>query len=228
MNAFELVIFDCDGVLVDSERITNRIFAGMLRELGIDISLDDMFERFVGRSMEQCLDAITEMLGQPPPADFVEDYRARTKAALESQLKPVPGIEAALDEITLPCCVASSGEPEKMRLTLGVTGLLPRFEGRLFSVTEVARSKPAPDVFLLAARRCNAAPPACVVVEDTPTGVAAGVAAGMTVYGYSALTPPARLLAAGAHRVFGDMAELPPLVALGVSRSDSASAETGS
>lgn len=115
-----------------------------------------------------------------------------------------------------------------MRLTLGATGLLSRFEGRLFSVTEVTRSKPAPDVFLLAARRCNAAPPACVVIEDTPTGVSAGIAAGMTVYGYSALTPPARLLAAGAHRVFGDMAELPSLVALGVPRSDSASAETGS
>jgi beta-phosphoglucomutase-like phosphatase (HAD superfamily) len=156
MNKFELVIFDCDGVLVDSERITNQVFAQMLNELGIPVTLNDMFERFVGRSMNQCLDLISELLGHAPPADFVENYRIRTKAALEAQLTPVPGIEAALDEIKLPCCVASSGDHDQMRTTLGITGLLPRFEGRLFSVTEVARGKPAADVFLYAASKCNA------------------------------------------------------------------------
>ena len=216
MNKFELVIFDCDGVLVDSERITNQVFAQMLNELGITVTLGDMFERFVGRSMNQCLDLISELLGHAPPADFAENYRIRTKVALESQLTPVPGIEAALDNIKLPCCVASSGDHDKMRTTLGITGLLPRFEGRLFSVTEVARGKPAADVFLYAASKCNARPLACVVIEDTPTGVAAGVTAGMTVYGYSALTPTVRLLGAGAHRTFRDMAELSSLIRIGI------------
>jgi HAD superfamily hydrolase (TIGR01509 family) len=212
MPRYQLIIFDCDGVLVDSERITNQVFVEMLNALGLPLTLEDMFEEFVGRSMNQCLEKITALLGRAPPQDFLTEYRARTTAALASNLQPVPRIEAALDAIALPWCVASSGEHAKMRTTLGVTGLLPRFEGRIFSVTEVAHPKPAPDVFLHAARQCGAAPADCVVVEDTPTGVAAGVAAGMTVLGYCALTPAHRLLAAGAHRVFGDMALLPSLL----------------
>jgi HAD superfamily hydrolase (TIGR01509 family) len=212
MARYQLVIFDCDGVLVDSERITNQVFADLLGELGLVFSLADMFEHFVGLSMAQCLDRIAGLLGRSPPTDLVATYRTRSRHALETQLRPVPGIEEALAQIAIPWCVASSGEHEKMRLTLGLTGLLPRFEGKLFSVTEVARPKPAPDVFLHAARCCGVAPGDCVVVEDTPTGVAAAVAAGMTVLGYAALTPAHRLRAAGAAAVFDRMAELPPLV----------------
>jgi HAD superfamily hydrolase (TIGR01509 family) len=208
-NRFDLLIFDCDGVLVDSERITNTIFAQMLNEIGLAVTLEDMFEQFVGRSMDDCMKRIETMLGRHPSAEFEAEYRARTKAALEQQLVAVPGIAAALDRIVLPTCVASSGDHAKMRLTLGKTGLLPRFEGCLFSVTEVARGKPAPDVFLLAASRMGAAPSRCAVIEDTPTGVAAGIAANMHVFGYAALTPPHRLLEAGAHEVFDDMRELP-------------------
>src|ERR1041385_4349880 len=173
MPNYELVVFDCDGVLVDSERITNQVFAEMLNEFGLPLTLEDMFEQFVGRSMAQCLEKISDMLGKEPPEDFVRSYHTRTKAALESSLVAVPGIEEALDKITLPYCVASSGDHEKMRITLGLTGLLPRFEGKLFSVTEVKNPKPAPDVFLYAAGKCGATPGACVVVEDTPTGVLA-------------------------------------------------------
>jgi HAD superfamily hydrolase (TIGR01509 family) len=212
MPPYKLIIFDCDGVLVDSERITNQVFVDMLNALGLPVTLEDMFEQFVGRSMGQCVEKITALLGKAPPEDFLPDYRARTAAALASQLKPVPGIEAALDAIALPWCVASSGDHAKMRTTLGVTGLWPRFEGRIFSVTDVAHPKPAPDVFLHAAQRCGAALADCIVVEDTPTGVAAGVAAGMTVLGYCALTPAHRLQAAGAHHVFGNMADLPRLL----------------
>ncbi|HEX8115372.1 MAG TPA: HAD family hydrolase [Kofleriaceae bacterium] len=212
MARYQLVIFDCDGVLVDSERITNQVYADLLGELGLVFSLEDMFEHFVGHSMAQCLDKIAGLLGKSPPADFVATYRARSRHALETQLRPVPGIEEALAGIAIPWCVASNGAHEKMRLTLGLTGLLPRFEGRLFSVADVARPKPAPDVFLYAARCCGVAPGECVVVEDTPTGVAAGVAAGMTVLGYAALTPAHRLRAAGAHHVFDRMTELPQLV----------------
>jgi len=212
MKDFKLIIFDCDGVLVDSELITNRVFAAMLNELGIAVTLADMFEKFVGRSMAQCCDLITGLLGRDLPRDFVEQYQIRTKAVLESELKPVPGIEAALDAIKAPYCVASSGSHEKMTTTLGITGLLPKFQGKLFSVTEVARGKPAPDVFLYVASKFGVAPSACAVIEDTPSGVAAGVAAGMTVYGYCALTPPHRLAEAGAHCTFSSMAELPTLL----------------
>jgi len=209
------VIFDCDGVLVDSELITNRILAAMLNELGVPVTLEELFERFVGRSMAYCNELIAGMLQRPLPQDFWDTYRSRTTAAMQAQLQPVPGIEATLDALGaagVPYCVASSGSHEKMRTTLGITGLLPRFEGRLFSVTEVARGKPAPDVFLHAAQRYHMSPQVCSVVEDTPTGVAAGVAAGMRVFGYSALTPSQRLIEAGAHQTFSTMALLPELL----------------
>ena len=211
-NRFGLVIFDCDGVLVDSELITNRVFAGMLNELGIAVTLDDMFERFVGRSMPQCLEIITKMLGCPVPQHFVEEYQTRSTTALRSQLKAVPDIETVLAAMRVPYCVASSGTHEKMQTTLGLTGLLPQFRGKMYSVTEVARSKPFPDVFLYAARRQGIAPADCAVIEDTPTGVRAGVAAGMTVFGYCALTPKQRLIEAGAHHTFERMRELPGLI----------------
>ena len=212
---FELVIFDCDGVLVDSERVTNLVFAELLGELGLHYTLEDMFERFVGSSMPQCLEKIEAELGRPVPPDFVPTYQERRNAALERDLNAIPGVVAALDAITLPSCVASSGAHDKMRLTLGLTGLWPRFEGRIFSVTDVANPKPAPDVFLHAAKTLGINPGACVVVEDSPTGVRAGVAAGMTVLGYSKLMPATRLRAAGAHHCFDDMAALPQLIALG-------------
>jgi HAD superfamily hydrolase (TIGR01509 family) len=211
-NRFALVVFDCDGVLVDSELITNRIFASMLNELGIAVTLEDMFEQFVGRTMATCLEKVAGLLGRPVPDDFAERYQVRSNAALKAQLRAVPGIEAVLDEIKVPYCVASSGSHEKMQTTLGITGLLPRFQGRIYSATEVARGKPFPDVFLHAAARSGVATSECAVIEDTPTGVTAGVAAGMTVYGYSAMTSRQRLVEAGAHCTFDSMRELPRLL----------------
>jgi HAD superfamily hydrolase (TIGR01509 family) len=211
-SRFSLVIFDCDGVLVDSELITNRIFARMLNELGIPVSLEDMFEQFVGRSMPQCLEVIEGLLGRPVSDEFVDEYQRRTAAALKSELKAVPDIELVLATVGVPYCVASSGTHEKMNTTLGITGLLPKFKGKMYSVTEVAKSKPFPDVFLHAARQSGVDAAACAVIEDTPTGVRAGVAAGMTVFGYCALTPQHRLLAAGAHYTFERMRDLPALI----------------
>jgi HAD superfamily hydrolase (TIGR01509 family) len=211
VSACELVIFDCDGVLVDSEVITNRVFAEMLGELGMHFTLPEMFERFVGRSMTQCCELIAGLLQQPVPAGFVEQFHSRASAALGAELKTVAGIEATLDVLDahrVPYCVASNGTREKMGLTLGHTGLLPRFEGKRL----VAQGKPAPDLFLLAARTFDAAPIHCCVIEDTPTGVTAGVAAGMRVYGYCALMPAQRMTAAGAHRTFTSMSELPALI----------------
>jgi HAD superfamily hydrolase (TIGR01509 family) len=212
MKRFGLVIFDCDGVLVDSEVITSRVFAGMLNELGIPATVEEVFEKFVGRSMAQCLEVIANLLGREVPKDFAQQYHLRTAVALKSELKAVRGIEAALDAIQVPYCVASNGSHEKMQTTLGITGLLPRFQGKLFSVSEVARGKPFPDVFLYAADKSGVAPVACAVIEDTPTGVTAGVAAGMTVYGYCAHTPVQRLIDAGAHHTFDRMSDLSDLL----------------
>lgn len=212
MTVCELVIFDCDGVLVDSERITNRVFCGMLNDLGIAVTEADMFEYFVGYSMDQCVEIITGFLGAPPPETFVSELRHRSAAALESEVEAIEGVKDALDAICLPCCVASSGEHAKIRLTLGKTGLLDRFEGKIFSVSDVRHAKPSPDVFLHAAATMGYCPDACVVVEDTPTGVSAGVNAGMYVLGFAATTPPHRLRQAGANEIFLSMDELPGLI----------------
>ncbi len=210
---FDLIIFDCDGVLVDSERISNTVFAEMLGELGLRFTLPQMFETFVGRSMAACVEIIERRLGRPVPADFLPRLTQRTNAAYAAQLQPVTGIEMVLNTLDLPFCVASSGTVEKMRTTLGTTGLLKYFDGRLFSVTEVVRGKPHPDIYLHAARRMNADPARCLVVEDSPVGVEAGTAAGMTVFGYAEIMEPRRLLAAGAVTTFRSMAQLPQLIA---------------
>jgi HAD superfamily hydrolase (TIGR01509 family) len=212
LRRFDLVIFDCDGVLVDSERITNQVFCTMLNELGLHVTLDDMFERFVGHSMHQCIALITEMHGAAPPESFVPELRMRAAEALKAQVTPIPGVAETLNNLTIPYCVASSGEHAKIRLTLGATGLLPYFENKIFSVADVERPKPAPDVFLFAARKLGAAPARCAVVEDTPTGVRAAVAAGMRVFGFSANTPEHRLTEAGAHAVFSEMRLFPVLL----------------
>jgi HAD superfamily hydrolase (TIGR01509 family) len=206
-----LVIFDCDGVLVDSEPVANRILGQMLRELGLDLTQEQIFHNFVGYSLPHCLRVIEGMLGRPPPENFLSDLQARTFAAFKTELRAMPGIEHALDALDaarVPFCVASSGDHEKMKTTLGITGLLPRFAGRIFSVTQVAHGKPAPDIYLFAAKQLGVEPAGCVVVEDTPPGVKAGVAAGMTVFGFCAFTSAEKLRAAGAHRTFDDMHRL--------------------
>jgi HAD superfamily hydrolase (TIGR01509 family) len=215
MSRTRLVIFDCDGVLVDSEPVANRTLGNMLLELGLDLTQQQIFEHFVGYSLPHCLRVIEGMLGHAAPENFLRDLQARTFAAFKTELRATPGIEQtldALDAVGLPYCVASSGDHEKMNTTLGITGLLPRFAGRIFSVTQVAHGKPAPDIYLFAAAQMNAVPSSCAVVEDTPPGVRAGVAAGMTVFGFCAFTPAEKLRAAGARQTFDDMQRLPQLL----------------
>lgn len=163
--------------------------------------------------MSSCLKIIEERMGAPAPDWFEAEYRREMFEGFERGLRPVPGIEEALDAIALPVCVASSGDHEKIERNLRLTGLLPRFEGRIFSATEVPHGKPAPDLFLYAARMMGADPHRCLVVEDGVPGVLAGVAAGMRVLGYagSGLVPAESLEAAGA-TVFTDMTRLPDLV----------------
>jgi HAD superfamily hydrolase (TIGR01509 family) len=207
------VIFDCDGVLVDSEPLSGGILVQRLNAEGLPWAEEDVDRDFLGRSWAANIEVIEERYG-PMPAGFSDRYHAELFAAFERELRPVPGIEAALDAIDLPSCVASSGEHARIRHTLRVTGLLERFDGRIFSVEDVEHGKPAPDLFLYAAESMGFDRARCAVVEDSPAGVQAGRAAGMTVFGYAGRSSPDVLRAAGA-RVFGDMWELPDLIAGG-------------
>ncbi|MBA2409304.1 MAG: HAD family hydrolase [Gammaproteobacteria bacterium] len=208
---WQLIIFDCDGVLVDSEVIQNRVFAHMLGQAGLAISFEEVVRQFVGLKMSQCLEIVEQRLGRALPVDFEARLQDQTFAAFERELKPVRGITQALDSIDAAVCVASNGSQEKMRKTLELTGLLSHFEGRMFSATQVARPKPHPDLYLHAARKLGADPVTCAVIEDSRTGVQAAVAAQMTVFGYAAAGQGQALAAAGA-RVFDDMRELPDLL----------------
>ena len=214
---WQLIIFDCDGVLVNSEPISNRVMAEVLTENGLPMTVESCYRHFMGRTMGDCVTILATRFGHTVAASFVDDVRRRTLDALRDGIEPVAGVAAALDRIPVPVCVASSGQLVKMRTTLRLTGLLHRFEDRLFSAAGMARGKPHPDIFLQAAAALGAEPAACAVIEDSPVGVQAGVAAGMTVFGYAALTGTSTLAAAGAH-VFTDMQALPELLEKGLKR----------
>ena len=213
---FEAVIFDCDGVLVDSEPIANRVFAEALTDIGLPTTYEQAVADFMGLSMTACLQRVAHRLGTAVPQNFLPNLTELTYKAFEKELQPVAGIVDALMEISLPVCVASSGEVSKMQLTLGLTGLLPRFHGRLFSATQVARGKPHPDIFLHAARGIGVSPERCVVVEDSVPGIQGGVAAGMVVLGFAGGLTPAEELAKAGATVFYDMAKLPGLLQSGL------------
>jgi HAD superfamily hydrolase (TIGR01509 family) len=209
----ELVIFDCDGVLVDSDRISLRIQAEWITDLGLEASYEDCVRDFLGLGMPATLEILGERLGRPVPSGWVDGLDRAVREAFERELRPVPGVVEALDKIELPTCVASSGSQEKMRFTLGLTGLWDRFAGRIYSADEVGRGKPAPDLFLHAASSMATPPGRCVVVEDSPFGVIAARAAGMWALGYAADGDGERLGSEGA-RTFGSMLELPELLGI--------------
>lgn len=213
-QAFDLIIFDCDGVLVDSERVANEVFARVLDEVcGLKFTLDDMFDTFVGHSRAQCLQKVEAIIGAPPPPELDLRYQRDINAALEQTVQAIDGIESVLQTIPLPYCVASSGSHDKMKMTLGKTGLMRYLEGNIFSTSDVARGKPHPDIYLHAARSMGVSDPAhCIVVEDSPLGVTGAVAAGMRVFGFAELMPAKRLHEAGAHHVFHQMRDLPALI----------------
>jgi HAD superfamily hydrolase (TIGR01509 family) len=206
----ELVIFDCDGVLVDSDRISLRIQAERISALGLEMTNEDCVREFLGLGMEATLEILAERLGRPLPDGWEAELDAAVREAFRRELQPVPSVVEALEEIELPTCVASSGSHEKMRFTLGLTGLWDRFAEQIFSIEEVERGKPAPDLFLHAASRMSTSPERCIVVEDSPFGIAAAKAAGMPALGFAAATPAARLDSADA--VFTAMEDLPGLI----------------
>jgi HAD superfamily hydrolase (TIGR01509 family) len=209
-----LVILDCDGVLVDSDRIALRIQAERITALGLPTTYEDCVREFLGLGMAGTLRNLEERLGGPLPEGWAEELDAAVREAFRRELRPVAGIVAALEEIDAPTCIASSGSQEKMRLTLGLTGLRERFAGRIFSADEVERGKPAPDLFLFAAERMGAAPEDCVVIEDSPFGAAAARAAGIAALGYAPDGDGQALAREGA-AVFTSMSELPELLRRG-------------
>jgi HAD superfamily hydrolase (TIGR01509 family) len=220
MAAPALVLFDCDGVLVDTERLTVGVEARVLTDLGWAMDQDEVVRRWMGRSSAAQLTEIGERLGPEVATRFDELTTTEVLRAFEAELTEIDGIGPLLDLLSahgIATCVASSGSHDRMARTLGLTGLAGRFAGRIFSATEVARGKPAPDLFLHAASRMAAAPSSCVVVEDSPYGVRAGVAAGMRVLGYAGGLAGGAVLAEAGAEVFGHMSEVPAMLGLEVS-----------
>ena len=211
---YDLVIFDNDGVLVDSEPISNRLLAAYLTELGHPTSYEDSIRDYMGSAMHRIHDLVQERTGQRLPAEFDDVFHRRVFAAFERELEPVPGAVDLLAKLAadgVPYCVASSGSHERIRVGHRKTGLDRWFgEDRVYSSQDVGRGKPAPDLFLYAAERMGASPERCVVVEDSPLGVRAAVAAGMDVYGFTAMTPAERLV--GATQLFSELGQLADLL----------------
>jgi HAD superfamily hydrolase (TIGR01509 family) len=208
---YDAIIFDCDGTLVDSEQLGNQVLVDCAAELGLQLTLAEALAQFMGGRMADAVAYIEERLGRPVPKDFVDRARRRMVAAFQAELRAVEGVEPVLRGLDVPYCVASSGPRDKIELSLGLTGLLGYFEGRIFSAYEIGRWKPEPDLFLHAAETLGVAPHRCAVVEDSVPGVRAGIAAGMGVFGYAAMGNGDALAACGA-RSFNRMDVLPSLL----------------
>ena len=208
-----LIIFDCDGVLIDSERIVNQVFSECLAQLGLKLTLDETIQTFKGHTTEDCIAMAEQLLGKPiNPEALLENYKILSNGRMETELQAIPGIVDVLDTLALPKCVASNSGHRHIKMGLETTGLMPYFTPHIFSANDVERPKPAPDLFLHAAQTMGFAPQDCVVVEDSPAGVQGAIAAGMTVLGFSDLTPASALQDAGA-QPFNSMAELSALLA---------------
>jgi HAD superfamily hydrolase (TIGR01509 family) len=212
MTRVEAVLFDCDGVLVDSEPITNGVLHAMLIERGWNLTAQACWDLFVGHTVRSRRELIEHHTGQPWSEDWMAEFMRRRNAALQTELQVIAGVPAAVAHVHRHSrgrlAVASGADRQKVEMMLAQVGLLSFFEGRVFSGHEMPRSKPHPDVYLAAARHLGVDPARCLVVEDTVTGVQAGVAAGATVWGYAVLGQADDLKAAGARRVITDMAEL--------------------
>ena len=207
---FDLIIFDCDGVLVDSEILANQLLRDALAEHGLDMTVDEVVETYVGRSMAAVVSISEELLGSKLPEDFLDQLQVKTFALFEKELKAVEGVEDVLIELKkkdIDICVASSGSFEKMDLTLGITELKKYFNGNIFNSSQVKRGKPYPDLFLFAADQMQVEPAKCLLIEDSVPGVQGGVAAGMEVMAYSTRGNSEKLKKAGG-LVINDIKEI--------------------
>lgn len=222
--SWDAVIFDCDGVLIDSEILVCQIAAEELTKLGYSITTEEVIRRFAGRPDREMKAEIEQDWGQPVPETYRESVNARTYAAYGSDLRIMPGIAEILKQIKLPVCVASSSFPEKLRLGLETVGLYDRFMPNVISATLVAHGKPQPDVFLFAAGWLRISPMHCVVIEDSVPGVVAARRAGIEVLGFTggahcSAGHADRLIEAGAASTFNNMLDLPSLISSGPSSS---------
>jgi HAD superfamily hydrolase (TIGR01509 family) len=218
MTDLELVIFDCDGVLVDSEVISNNVLARLLTEEGLPMTLKETRRDYQGLLLDEILTRTEELFGRKLPDDFLDRFQDQRAEEFRRELKPVPGAAEAVERVKASgtaVCVASQGRLEKTRMTLGLTGLDRLFAPEaIFSAYQVERGKPFPDLFLHAAQAMGAEPGRAVVVEDTPSGVSAAVAAGMRVIGYAADSDAQALRAAGADPLLGSLQQLPAALGL--------------
>jgi HAD superfamily hydrolase (TIGR01509 family) len=211
------LIFDCDGVLVDSESIALRLLVAALMELDMPHDFAECRRLFMGKSVKDVLAEIENRLGSPVPAGWGSEMHARLLAQLKEELQPVEYIVGILAKLPYPRCVASSSPPERIRLSLEVTGLAPLFGERVFSATQVENGKPAPDLFLYAAKECGAAPKETIVIEDSVAGIIAARSAGMAAIGFAGASHADAklakdLAAAGANEVLRKMPDLPEAI----------------
>lgn len=209
-GAIDLVIFDNDGVVVDSELLANRVLSDLLTESGHPTSIEECIRDYMGGTLAGVHASIRKRTGEELPAAFDDHYHRRLFAVFSTDLRPVPGIESVLSELDIPYCLASSGTFDRIHRSLSVTGLSGYFSGRIFSAEQVAHGKPAPDLFLHVAETLAVPASRCIVIEDSPNGVAAARSAGMAVLGYAGLTPAQRLHDADV--IFVTMDELPALI----------------
>lgn len=220
-SGFDLIIFDYDGVVADSELLSNTVMAEVLSEIGLPTTLDDALSTYLGKRWLDCEALISERLGAPCPPDVHAEWTRRCHERARTELMTVTGFDAFLASRSEPRCIASSSPPDWIELGLHRFGAYEAFAGPIFSAAvHVTRGKPHPDLFLYAADAMNSAPERALVIEDSPTGVLAGVAAGMTVVGLCAGghirgDHPERLKAAGAHQVFSSYADLTDWIAKG-------------
>jgi HAD superfamily hydrolase (TIGR01509 family) len=214
MAAFDLIIFDCDGVLIDSEVLACSAVHQQLRQHGISLDLAEVMQRFLGRSLAEVARHYEATLGRAMPEIFVTDLRRDIESAFSAGLAAMPHIESVLKALDIPHCLASSSDLARIKFSLNLVGLSPYFESRIFTAGMVAHAKPAPDLFLLAAATMQREPRRCLVIEDSASGVTAGKAAGMSVWGfvggshYKDRDGAGHLLASGADRVFAHMSEI--------------------
>ena len=185
MSKYKCIIFDCDGVLIDSESIAIGVLVDMANDIGANMDFQESLVSLKGRSLNLCLEGVSKRINKPLPINFEQDYRINTFEAFRKNIQPIKGIKDVVENLTIPFCVASSGPENKIRLNLDITGLLPFFEGNIFSCYAIQKWKPEPDIFLWAAKTMGFKPDECLVVEDSVSGVKAAKAGRFDVFGYT-------------------------------------------
>lgn len=211
MNKPACIIFDCDGVLVDSEVINNRVLLEMASEYGVSMDLAEAVDTFSGIRLKEGIKILQQRASRPFPADFEQAFRTKTYEIFKTEMKAVEGVQSLLESLTIPFCVASSGPVEKIKLNLTITGLIQYFDNRIFSGYDINSWKPDPGIFLYAAERMGFAPAACAVVEDSKAGIIAAVRGGFKAFGYASPLSAVGLEKEGA-TVFYHMSELSSLL----------------